>query len=63
MSGPRGLVEHFFRYEFGRLVALLTRSVGVRWLALVESQKGTRTMTGRLLLYQLASHHVLNSFI
>src|SRR5229473_1765804 len=36
MSEPRALVEHFFRHEFGRLCAVLTRSLGVRWLALVE---------------------------
>jgi RNA polymerase sigma-70 factor (ECF subfamily) len=36
MSEPRALVEHFFRHEFGRLVAVLTRSLGVRQLALVE---------------------------
>src|SRR5262245_18960918 len=36
MSEPRALLEHFFRHEFGRLVALLTRSLGVRHLALVE---------------------------
>jgi hypothetical protein len=36
MSEPRALVEHFFRHEFGRLVAVLTRSLGVRRLALVE---------------------------
>jgi RNA polymerase sigma factor (sigma-70 family) len=30
------LVEHFFRHEYGRLVALLTRKVGVRHLARVE---------------------------
>jgi RNA polymerase sigma-70 factor (ECF subfamily) len=29
-------VEHFFRHEFGRLVAVLTRSLGVRRLDLVE---------------------------
>ena len=29
-------MEHFFRHEFGRLCAVLTRSLGVRWLALVE---------------------------
>ena len=34
-SAP-GLVEHFFRHEYGRLVALLTRKVGVRHLDLVE---------------------------
>jgi RNA polymerase sigma-70 factor (ECF subfamily) len=31
-----GLVEHFFRHEYGRLVALLTRKVGVRHLDPVE---------------------------
>ncbi len=36
MSEPRALVEHFFRHEFGRLVAVLSRSLGVRRLALVE---------------------------
>jgi RNA polymerase sigma factor (sigma-70 family) len=36
MSEPRELVEHFFRHEFGRLVAVLTRSLGVRRLDLVE---------------------------
>jgi hypothetical protein len=29
-------VEHFFRHEFGRLAAVLTRSLGVRRLDLVE---------------------------
>jgi predicted RNA polymerase sigma factor len=29
----RALVEHFFRHEFGRLCAVLTRSLGVRRLA------------------------------
>ena len=36
MSEPRALVEHFFRHEFGRLVAVLTRSLGVRRLDLAE---------------------------
>src|SRR5205823_4485268 len=36
MSEPRALVEHFFRHEFGRLGAVLTRSLGVRRLDLVE---------------------------
>jgi RNA polymerase sigma factor (sigma-70 family) len=36
MSKPRELVEHFFRHEFGRLVAVLTQSLGVRRLELVE---------------------------
>lgn len=29
-------MEHFFRQEFGQLGAVLTRSLGVRRLALVE---------------------------
>ena len=33
---PLALVEHFFRHEFGRLCAVLTRSLGVRRLARVE---------------------------
>src|SRR5258708_11551938 len=36
MDEPRALVEHFFRHEFGRLCAVLTRSLGVRRLDLVE---------------------------
>jgi RNA polymerase sigma-70 factor (ECF subfamily) len=36
MNEPRALVEHFFRHESGRLCALLTRSLGVRQLTLVE---------------------------
>ncbi len=30
------LVEHFFRHEYGRIVALLTRSLGARHLDLIE---------------------------
>ncbi len=36
MSESHALVEHFFRHEFGRLCAVLTRSLGVGRLALVE---------------------------
>lgn len=36
MTEPRELVEHFFRHESGRLVAVLTRSLGLRRLELVE---------------------------
>lgn len=35
MTAPR-LVEHFFRHEYGRLVATLVRRVGVRHLEAVE---------------------------
>jgi len=34
-SAP-GLVDHFFRHEYGRLVALLARKVGVRHIDVVE---------------------------
>ncbi len=33
---PQPLVEHYFRHEYGRLVALLTRHFGVRELGWVE---------------------------
>src|SRR5713226_212153 len=36
MSEPRALLEHFFRHEFGRLGAVLTRSLGVRRLELLD---------------------------
>src|SRR5882724_8687145 len=35
-SAAPGLVERFFRREYGRLVALLTRTVGVRHIDVVE---------------------------
>ncbi|MDX1926785.1 MAG: sigma-70 family RNA polymerase sigma factor [Pirellulaceae bacterium] len=35
-NDPSNLVEHCFRHEYGRLVALLTRALGVRNLELVE---------------------------
>jgi hypothetical protein len=31
-----GLVEHYFRHEYGRLVAMLTRMAGVRHVEIVE---------------------------
>ena len=36
MTGASGLVEHFFRREYGRLVAVLAGKVGVRHIDLVE---------------------------
>ncbi len=36
MNESRTLVEHFFRHEYGRLVAVLTSSLGVRNFELVE---------------------------
>lgn len=35
-AGPSGLVEHYFRHEYGRLVASLTRRFGLDALARVE---------------------------
>lgn len=35
-SGTDKLVEHFFRHEYGRLVAILARRVGVQYLETVE---------------------------
>jgi predicted RNA polymerase sigma factor len=40
-----GLVEHFFLREYGRLVAILTRRVGVRHVDLVEDAVQTALMT------------------
>lgn len=36
MSEPGKLAEHFFRHEYGRLVAILTRGTGVQHLEAVE---------------------------
>lgn len=36
MSDASKLVDHFFRHEYGRLVAALTRALGVRHLQLIE---------------------------
>ncbi len=44
-SGPSALVEHFFRREYGRLVAILTRQVGVRHVDLVEDAVQTALMS------------------
>jgi RNA polymerase sigma factor (sigma-70 family) len=35
-ASPPGLVEHYFRHEYGRLVAVLVRRVGLRHLETVE---------------------------
>jgi RNA polymerase sigma factor (sigma-70 family) len=40
-----GLVEHFFRREYGRLVAVLTRLVGVRHLDVVEDAVQSALLT------------------
>ena len=36
LASPPGLVEHYFRHEYGRLVALLVRRVGLHHLEAVE---------------------------
>src|SRR5260370_5809686 len=48
-TGPQdsfaaGLVDHFFRREYGRLVAILTHKVGVRHIDLVEDAVQTALM-------------------
>jgi RNA polymerase sigma factor (sigma-70 family) len=40
-----GLVEHYFRHEYGRLVAVLTRKVGVRHVEAVEDAVQGALMT------------------
>jgi predicted RNA polymerase sigma factor len=40
-----GLVEHFFRHEYGRLVSGLTRRVGVQHLELVEDAVQSALLT------------------
>jgi len=36
LSEPRQLAEHFFRHEYGRLVAMLTRRTGAQHIEAVE---------------------------
>lgn len=45
-TSPSGLVEHFFRREYGRLVAVLTLKAGVRHLELVEDAVQNALLTG-----------------
>lgn len=35
-ASPSGLVDHYFRHEYGRLVAVLVRRVGLHYLDAVE---------------------------
>ena len=44
MTTP-GLVEHFFRHEYGRLVAMLSRRVGVQHVEAVEDAVQSALMT------------------
>ena len=48
MHTPRAssLAEHFFRHEYGRLVALLCRRVGMRHLEAVEDAVQDALLTG-----------------
>ena len=43
---PDGLVEHFFRHEYGRLVAVLVRQVGLQQLEAVEDAVQGALLTG-----------------
>jgi len=40
------LVEHFFRHEYGRLVAMLSRRVGGQYIEDVEDAVQSALMTG-----------------
>src|SRR3984893_19369700 len=44
LTAASALVDHFFRREYGRLVAILTRKVGVRHVDLVEDAAQTALM-------------------
>ncbi|MFI5076015.1 MAG: RNA polymerase sigma factor [Vicinamibacteria bacterium] len=71
-SASTRLAEHFFRHEYGRLVAVLARKVGTRHIALVEdavqaallAALTTWTVQGRpddpgAWLYRVAHNHVV----
>ena len=45
-SAASALAEHFFRHSYGRLVAVLTREVGVRHVEVVEDSVQTALMKG-----------------
>lgn len=45
MSEPRHLTEHFFRHQYGRLIAVLVRQVGTRHLEVVEDAVQVALMT------------------
>jgi RNA polymerase sigma factor (sigma-70 family) len=75
-AGPENqLVEHFFRREYGRLVAVLTRLVGVRHLEAVEDAVQAALLTALTSwtahgvpdepgawLYRVAYNHLLDDF-
>ena len=69
-----GLVEHFFRRKYGRLVAILTREVGVRHVDVVEDAVQTALMTAltswvakgvpedpEAWLYRVAHNHLIGA--
>jgi RNA polymerase sigma factor (sigma-70 family) len=74
LTDASGLVEHFFRHEYGRLVAILTRKVGLRHVELVEDAVQTALMTALTSwvakglpadpaswLYRVAHNHLIGS--
>jgi RNA polymerase sigma factor (sigma-70 family) len=71
-ASPSGLVEHYFRHEYGRLVALLVRRVGLRHLETVEDAVQTSLLAALTAwvtsgiphdsgawLYRVAHNHLL----
>src|SRR5882724_10371564 len=73
-AGASGLVEHFFRREYGRLVATLTRRIGARHVGLIEDAVQTALMSALsswvanglpeapgAWLYRVAHNHVLGA--
>src|SRR5437762_10234922 len=69
------LVEHFFRHEYGRLVATLSRRVGVQYIEAVEDAVQSALMTAldtwtiaglpdmpSAWLFRLAEYHPLGVF-
>lgn len=70
-----GLVEHFFRHEYGRLVAMLARRLGVRHIELVEDAVQSALMAALTAwtaqgppdnptawLYKVAYHRLIQDF-
>jgi RNA polymerase sigma factor (sigma-70 family) len=71
---PPGLVEHYFRHEYGRLVALLVRRVGIDQLEVVEDAVQSALLAALTAwvrdgipensaawLYRVAHHHLLGA--
>ncbi len=73
-AAASALVEHFFRHSYGRLVAVLTREVGVRHIEVVEDavqaalMKGLTSWVAKGLpedpgawLYRVARNHLIGA--